>query len=106
VIAYLYYNLKRGDYQMVTWLFYYIGAINLIALTLMCLDKRKAVTGKWRISEFTLLGIGIIGGAFGILSGMVICKHKLSKLRFRMMMPVAGVIHWTVIGYFGLFWKS
>ncbi|MDN5298639.1 MAG: uncharacterized protein PWP51_1192 [Clostridiales bacterium] len=91
---------------MFKWLFYYFGIVNGIAFIMMCLDKRKAVKGKWRLSEITLLGVGCIGGAFGILSGMVICKHKLSKLRFRIMMPLAGLVHWLIAGSYYYFLNS
>ncbi|MBS7527360.1 DUF1294 domain-containing protein [Fusibacter paucivorans] len=91
---------------MHSWLFCYFGLANVIALLLMCLDKRKAVKGKWRVSELSLLAFGWLGGAFGILSGMVVCKHKLSKLRFRFMMPIAGLVHWLIIGYYFLILNS
>lgn len=62
----------------------YLISINLIGFILMFIDKRKAISNKWRIKENTLLLISLIGGCFGILLGMNIFKHKTKKLKFKL----------------------
>ena len=77
----------------------YLGIINLISFGIMLIDKYKATKGKWRIPENTLLTLGAIGGFFGVICGMIIWKHKLSKLRFRALMPLAGLIYYGITCY-------
>lgn len=66
----------------------YILTVNLLTLILFGIDKRRAVRGKWRIRESTLLGLSFIGGAAGGLSAMYLFRHKTRKMRFRLGVPL------------------
>ena len=66
----------------------YIIAVSLLTLILFGLDKWKAIHGKWRIRESTLLGLSLIGGAAGGLAGMYLFRHKIRKMRFRIGVPL------------------
>lgn len=68
--------------------------INIISFVLMALDKYYAVKGKWRISEMTLILISLFGGSIGTLIGMIICKHKTSKAKFRYGVPIIILLQW------------
>lgn len=58
--------------------------LNIISFVLMALDKFYAVKRKWRISEMSLMLISLFGGgSIGTMIGMVVCKHKTSKSKFR-----------------------
>ncbi len=59
------------------------AAINLISLLFYGADKRKAVDGKWRVRESTLLFLGFIG-PFGAVAGMKLFHHKTQKPKFKM----------------------
>ena len=50
---------------MAETLLYYLIAINIVTLIVYGIDKVKAMKGKWRISEATLLLLAIIGGSVG-----------------------------------------
>lgn len=54
----------------------YLFLINTTAFCLYGIDKRKAVYQLWRIPEFLLLLLAIIGGAFGAILGMLLFRHK------------------------------
>ena len=71
----------------------YLFFINLIAFCLFTIDKLKAITDRWRISEKTLLGISFLGGALGGILAMHLCRHKIRKPLFRYGMPLMVVIH-------------
>jgi len=60
----------------------YFLAIN--ALTFLCngTDKWLAVRQKSRISEKMLLGLALTGGSIGSLTGMLLFRHKISKVSF------------------------
>lgn len=66
----------------------YIAALSILTWALFGIDKWKAVRGKWRIRESTLLGLSLIGGAAGGLAGMYLFRHKIRKSRFRIGVPL------------------
>jgi uncharacterized membrane protein YsdA (DUF1294 family) len=57
-------------------------AANLIAFVLMILDKKFAENGARRISETTLLGWAILGGAPGTFAASRLIRHKTRKQPF------------------------
>jgi len=69
-------------------IFSVFAIINFIAFILMALDKFYAVKGKWRISEAALVTVSFFGGSLGTLLGMIVCKHKINKVKFRYGVPV------------------
>ena len=63
-------------------LFYYFWGVNLLLFILMGMDKRAARRKKWRIPERRLLTLGMIGGGFGGILGMIIFHHKTHRVYF------------------------
>lgn len=76
----------------------YLLIINVIAFLAMWIDKRKAEKGKWRISETTLLLLGVLGGSIGGMIGMYTFRHKTKKKRFTIGMPAILIVE--IIIYF------
>ena len=72
--------------------FIYYIIINMLTFIAFAVDKWKAVHGKWRIREFTLIGLSIIGGAAGGLAGMYIFRHKTKKARFIVGFPAILIL--------------
>ncbi len=66
---------------------------NLIVLAVYKVDKRKAIKGKWRIPEATLIGIAFVFGGFGALIGMHRLRHKTKKIKFRLLIPLAVIFN-------------
>ena len=62
--------------------------MNLIAFALYGIDKRRAKQGAWRISEYTLLLIALLGGSLGALLGMRYFRHKTRHRKFRYVIPL------------------
>lgn len=71
----------------------YLLSINIISFLVFGIDKWRAKNKKWRISENLLVFISFIGGATGGLMGMVIFKHKLSKKKFYIGIPLLIAIN-------------
>ncbi|MDE6469877.1 MAG: DUF1294 domain-containing protein [Eubacterium sp.] len=71
---------------------YYVF-INLLSALLAYSDKRKAVKGKWRISENTLMLIGLLGGAAGEYVMMKKIHHKTQHARFMIGLPLEFTLH-------------
>ena len=56
--------------------------MSLISFILFAIDKKKAIKGKERIKEKTLLLSTIINGAMGSFLARIICHHKTDKIYF------------------------
>ena len=69
------------------YLFFYLGAINILALLLYGIDKQRAKRRRWRISEATLIWIAILGGSVGAFFGMKIWNHKTLHKKFSFGVP-------------------
>ena len=77
---------------MIKLYLYYILVINLISLAAYGIDKRKAIKGKWRVPESTLIIMAVIGGSIGALAGMKLFHHKTKKKKFSFGVPAILVI--------------
>lgn len=79
------------------FLFYFVS-INLIAFTLMGIDKKRAVKNKFRIPERTLFFVAFIGGAAGGLLGMKYFRHKTKHKKFTAGFPIILIL-WAAAAY-------
>ena len=75
-------------------LVYFLG-VNLLLFVLIGMDKRAARRKKWRIPEKRLLTLGIIGGGFGGIIGMLIFHHKTHRIYFTICY-VVNIICWGI----------
>ena len=74
---------------MTSNLFYcWLIVVNIITFVVYGIDKWKAMKGRWRISEFTLLLLAVIGGSIGALLGMRVWHHKTKHLKFKYGVPL------------------
>ena len=80
----------------------YLLLVNLIAFVLYGVDKRRARQGRWRISESTLLGIALLGGAIGAMVGMKVFHHKTKHKKFSLGLPVIFVLQMALVLYISL----
>lgn len=78
--------------------------MNILGYLSMWSDKRRAIKGKYRISEKALFIIAILGGSLGSILGMQKFRHKTKHWYFKYGMPfiliVQIVIVWVVYNYF------
>ncbi|MGR5985319.1 DUF1294 domain-containing protein [Bacillus cytotoxicus] len=68
------------------WIYFIV--INVIAFSMMGLDKRKARKKKWRTPERTLFLVATAGGALGAWFGMYVFHHKTHKNQFVLGIPL------------------
>ena len=78
------------------YLMYYLIVINIAAWLMYGLDKWKAKSGAWRISERALLLVALAGGSVGALAGMMLFRHKTRKAKFVIGVPVMFVAHCVI----------
>lgn len=74
-------------------LYGYLLFVNLLAIILTVFDKSRAVHGKWRIRERTLLWCGFLGGALSMWITMLLIHHKTKHKKFMITLPVFALFH-------------
>lgn len=62
--------------------------LNLISFFVMAIDKKRSVGHSKRIPEGTMMFLGILFGAIGIIIGMLTFRHKTKKWYFVCGMPL------------------
>lgn len=78
-------------------IFVYLLIISLIACILTVSDKKRAQENRWRISENTLLFVGLMGGAAAELAVMKKIHHKTKKPKFTIGLPLEIFLHIVII---------
>ncbi|HSI23930.1 MAG TPA: DUF1294 domain-containing protein [Methylophilaceae bacterium] len=68
-------------------------ALSLITATLYALDKSAARRGHWRIPEYLLHLLAVVGGWPGALAAQQMIRHKSRKLRFQIVFWLTVVIN-------------
>ncbi len=81
---------------MIKYALLIILILNLTAFVLMGIDKRRAINGKTRIPESTLLFWGFLMGGPGLLLGSLVFHHKTRKWKFRFGIPAALIVNLLV----------
>ena len=70
---------------------------NVAVFLLYGIDKWKAKTGAWRISEKTLILCAALFGAVGAYFGMKKFRHKTKHAKFKILIPVLVVLNLALI---------
>jgi uncharacterized membrane protein YsdA (DUF1294 family) len=65
-------------------------------------DKKKSIKGRWRVPESNLFFIALIFGAFGILSGMYLFRHKTKHNKFVFFIPLICFIQLYILFKFNI----
>lgn len=73
-------------------LLYAVGAINLLGLLLMFVDKQCAKRHLWRVRERTLWFVAFCFGAVGCTAGMWLFRHKSRKPPFPWLLPLLAAV--------------
>lgn len=71
--------------------FYLLASI--ACFSAYAIDKRAAQAGQWRVSENTLLILGLIGGWPGAIVAQQTLRHKTKKVSFRFEFWVTVVVN-------------
>jgi len=79
-------------FGVVEFLVAFLIFMNVLTFLLYAVDKRKAVGGKWRISENMLVFFTLSFGAVGALLGMYLVRHKTKKMKFKVSVIVGALI--------------
>lgn len=74
----------------------YLLIVNTITFIIYGIDKLKAKEHWWRISEFTLLLLAIVGGSIGAWLGMKVWHHKTMHKKFKYGVPAIFILQLIV----------
>ncbi|MCF0113855.1 MAG: DUF1294 domain-containing protein [Erysipelotrichaceae bacterium] len=80
-------------------IFIYYVSINILTYLIYFLDKYKAVKQYYRTPERTLIILAFLGGALGAYLSMHIHHHKTLKWKFRILVPIAILLHLVILIY-------
>jgi len=72
---------------------------NLFVFLVFGLDKFLSKLGNQRISERFLVLISIAFGSLGAIFAMSLFRHKTLKAKFKIIIPLAFVVHALLILY-------
>lgn len=81
------------------------GVANIVAFSMMGVDKWKARTGRYRIPERTLLlWCACLGGLGGWL-GMQVFRHKIRNRKFTFTVPVMMLAQIVLLVVYFRYWR-
>ncbi len=75
----------------------YIILVSFVTYVAFLLDKQKAIKGKMRTKEKTLLFLSAFGGGFGAFLGRIINHHKTDKSYFSIIIYFSMIIEIAVL---------
>ena len=84
-------------YIPLTWIWVYLGAVNLLAVLMTVWDKRKAKKKKRRILESDLLWVAAAGGSPLMLLAMLLVRHKTKHPKFLVGLPFILLVQGAVV---------
>ncbi|RHW40842.1 DUF1294 domain-containing protein [Neobacillus notoginsengisoli] len=73
--------------------------MNIIAFTMMGIDKERAKKHAYRIRESSLWLSALLGGALGAVAGMKFFRHKTKHAAFKVGMPLLAFIEIGLLMY-------
>jgi len=75
----------------------YVLLVSAVGLGLMGFDKLSAKTGIERVPELWFFLISLAGGFPGVVLGVFVFHHKISKLSFQLKIAVASTFSIVIL---------
>ncbi|EPR75507.1 Integral membrane protein [Leifsonia rubra CMS 76R] len=79
------------------WVAALYAVASVVSYLAYAADKSAAQKRQWRVSESTLLGLGLVGGWPGSIIAQQRLRHKTQKLAFRRAFAVTVVLNVVVL---------
>ncbi|GIU12115.1 MULTISPECIES: cold shock and DUF1294 domain-containing protein [unclassified Shewanella] len=79
-------SIAYSQQHVPLWLLIYFISVSLVTFIAYGWDKRSARKNRWRVSEFKLHLLSLIGGWPGALLAQQWLRHKSSKGRFKLVL--------------------
>ncbi|MBQ7548652.1 MAG: DUF1294 domain-containing protein [Clostridia bacterium] len=75
----------------------YLIFIAVVSVSVTIYDKLAAKKSRQRVSENTLMALGLMGGAAPMLITMLIIRHKTRHLKFMLGLPAEIILQLAVV---------
>lgn len=72
-----------------------IGAVSALTFIVCAYDKFAAKRAWYRVPERRLFWLSALGGALGMLLGMLILRHKTRHVSFKIFVPLLAIIQFV-----------
>jgi uncharacterized membrane protein YsdA (DUF1294 family)/cold shock CspA family protein len=82
------------------WVAGFYAVVSIICFVVYAIDKSAASAQRWRVSETTLLLLGVVGGWPGAILAQQTLRHKTQKASFRSAFWGTVVINLLAFGVF------
>lgn len=89
--------LMNENIWLIIFLIYYV-LLAVASAYLTVKDKSAAMNNKWRISEKTLMLLGLFGAALPIYITMKVIRHKTKHIKFMFGLPAEMFLHILIVG--------
>ncbi len=83
---------------MIRIILVFMAVMSLVSFAAFGIDKYKAMTNRWRISERTLFLTAILGGGIGAFLGMKVFHHKTRHKHFAVGIPLIMIVQIVIVG--------
>ncbi len=80
-------------------IFYFI-LINIVTFIMYGVDKLKARSRGWRVSELALLLPAVLGGCWGAGAAMLLFRHKTKHWSFRLIVSLSLLVYMAITAMF------
>lgn len=74
--------------------------MSLVSFILFFIDKRRSETKGWRIKEYHLHVVELLGGWPGALLGQKFIRHKTKKTSYKIVLWLIILVHVFLWAYF------
>lgn len=85
--------LKHKEFYFIL----YILIVNIYGFAIIVIDKYKAKKNRWRIKEMNFFIVAFVGGAIGVLLGMMMVRHKTQHKSFYIGIPLLYLLNKMII---------
>lgn len=85
--------LKHKEFYFIL----YILIVNIYGFAIIVIDKYKAKKNRWRIKEMNFFIVAFVGGAIGVLLGMMMVRHKTQHKSFYIGVPLLYLLNKMII---------
>jgi uncharacterized membrane protein YsdA (DUF1294 family) len=91
----------KDDCELKEFIIFYYILLNCLAFIFMGWDKHQARKNRHRVSEKTLLLLGLAGGFAGAFGGMKFFHHKTRHWYFGLTFFISLLVHIIIIWLYG-----
>jgi uncharacterized membrane protein YsdA (DUF1294 family) len=87
----------KGTIEMFLYILIGLFLMNLLSFFAMLIDKKRAEHRGWRVPEWLLIVLDLLGGSIGGIIAMQLLPHKSNHLLFSIGLPITFFVEYSAI---------